>query len=159
MEKKHKISKAQQKAVNRYIQKNYDRMYVFLSKGKKNEIRAHAEAQGESLNAFIFRAITETMEREHNQDTTKKQNTEEHKTQINTSNPTTPPSTPAKVLKTEENNSEVIPQDLQSLLLDNEELVDLDRLLSDMMYQFDVQNTFGADALAYLLDKARNKNT
>ena len=93
------------------------------------------------------------------QDTNKKQNTKEHKTQINTSNPTTTPSTPAKVLKTEENNSEVIPQDLQSLLLDNEELVDLDRLLSDMMYQFDVQNTFGADALAYLLDKARNKNT
>ena len=35
-----------------------------LPKGQKEVIQAHAEAQGESLNAFINRAITETMERD-----------------------------------------------------------------------------------------------
>lgn len=155
MEKQHKVSKAQQKAVNRYIQKNYDRIYVFLSKGRKNEIKAHAEAQGESLNAFIFRAINETMEREK-QDTNKKQSKKQNKnktdlvTQTNTSTIETP--------ETEQNNASVIPQDLQGVLQENEEGVDLERLLSDVMYQFDIQNTFGVDGLTRLLEKARNKN-
>ena len=155
MEKQHKVSKAQQKAVNRYIQKNYDRIYVFLSKGRKNEIKAHAEAQGESLNAFIFRAINETMEREK-QDTNKKQSKKQNKnktdlvTQTNTSTIETP--------ETEQNNASVIPQDLQGVLQENEERVDLERLLSDVMYQFDIQNTFGVDGLTRLLEKARNKN-
>ena len=33
-------------------------------KGQKDTVKAHAEAQGESLNAFINRAINETMERD-----------------------------------------------------------------------------------------------
>ena len=32
--------------------------------GQKDVVKAHAEAQGESLNAFINRAITQTMERD-----------------------------------------------------------------------------------------------
>ena len=122
---------------------------------RKNEIKAHAEAQGESLNAFIFRAINETMEREK-QDTNKKQSKKQNKnktnlvTQTNTSTTETP--------ETEQNNVPVIPQDLQGLLQENEECVDLERLLSDVMYQFDIQNTFGVDGLTRLLEKARNKN-
>ena len=155
MEKQHKVSKAQQKAVNRYIQKNYDRIYVFLSKGRKNEIKAHAEAQGESLNAFIFRAINETMEREK-QDTNKKQSKKQNtnKTDLGTLTNTSTIETP----ETEQNNASVIPQDLQGVLQENEERVDLERLLSDVMYQFDIQNTFGVDGLTRLLEKARNKN-
>ena len=42
----------------------YDEIKVRVSKGNKETIQAHAEAQGESLNAFINRAITETMERD-----------------------------------------------------------------------------------------------
>ena len=156
MEKQHKVSKAQQKAVNRYIQKNYDRIYVFLSKGRKNEIKAHAEAQGESLNAFIFRAINETMEREK-QDTNKKQSKKQNtnKTDLGTLTNTSTIETP----ETEQNNVPVIPQDLQGVLQENEERVDLERLLSDVMYQFDIQNTFGVDGLTRLLEKARNKNS
>ena len=153
MEKQHKISKAQQKAVNRYIQKNYDRIYVFFSKGQKEEIKAHAEAQGESLNAFVFRAINETMERERNQDKNTKPNNKKNKKDIFDKKDTI-----TEVPKTEQNNAPVISGDLQELLKGKEELVDLDRLLSDMMYQFDIQNTFGVDGLARLLEKARNKN-
>lgn len=32
-----------------------------MPKGKKDTIKAHAEAQGESVNGFINRAIDETM--------------------------------------------------------------------------------------------------
>lgn len=58
------ISKAQQKAVNKYVKENYDRVNVNMPKGQKAATKAHAEAQGESLNAFINRAITETMARD-----------------------------------------------------------------------------------------------
>ena len=58
------VSKAQQRAVNKYMAANYDRINLTVPKGQKNTIKAHAEAQGESLNAFINRAITETMERD-----------------------------------------------------------------------------------------------
>lgn len=50
-------SKAQQKATNKYIAKAYDRINLTVPKGKKDTIQAHAEAQGESVNGFINRAI------------------------------------------------------------------------------------------------------
>lgn len=58
------VSKAQQKATNKYISKAYDRVNLTLPKGQKDELQAHAMAQGESVNAFINRAIMETMERD-----------------------------------------------------------------------------------------------
>ena len=51
------VSKAQQKATNKYIAKAYDRINLTVPKGKKDTIQAHAEAQGESVNGFINRAI------------------------------------------------------------------------------------------------------
>lgn len=43
---------------------NLDRISVALPKGKKDEIKAHAESQGESMNQFIGRAINQQMERD-----------------------------------------------------------------------------------------------
>ena len=57
-------SKAQQKAVNKYMKKNYDRVNLVMPKGRKDAIRTHAEKNGESLNSFINRAIDEAMERD-----------------------------------------------------------------------------------------------
>lgn len=57
-------SKAQQKAVNKYMKENYDRVNLTITKGKKDIIKAHADARGESVNAFINRAIDETMKRD-----------------------------------------------------------------------------------------------
>ncbi len=57
-------SKAQQKAVNKYMSTNYDRINLTVTKGKKDEIKAYAEAKGESVNAFINKAIDERIERE-----------------------------------------------------------------------------------------------
>lgn len=58
------VSKAQQKAVSRYVKSNYDRLELTVPKGQKDIIKAHAEAHGESVNGFIGRAIAEAMERD-----------------------------------------------------------------------------------------------
>lgn len=59
------VSKAQQKAVTRYMKQNYDEIKVRVSKGQKDVIQTHAAARGESVNGFIGRAITETMDRDN----------------------------------------------------------------------------------------------
>ena len=48
-------------SINRYMAKAYDRISLIVPKGQKDLIQAHAEAQGESTNGFINRAISETM--------------------------------------------------------------------------------------------------
>lgn len=58
------VSKAQQKAVNKYMAANYDRVNVTMPKGRKDAIKTHAEGQGESVNGFINRAIDETIRRD-----------------------------------------------------------------------------------------------
>ena len=55
------VSKAQQRAVNKYVKNNYDEIKVRMPKGKKEVIQAHAAQQGESVNAYINRAIDKAM--------------------------------------------------------------------------------------------------
>ena len=57
------VSKAQQKAQNKWIAKAYDRVNLTLPKGQKEIVQSHAAALGESVNGFIGRAISETMKR------------------------------------------------------------------------------------------------
>ena len=58
-------SKAQQKAVHKYTKENYDRFLVTMKpKGYLETVKAHAAAQGESVNGFINRAIIETIDRD-----------------------------------------------------------------------------------------------
>lgn len=49
---------------NRYNAKAYDAIPLRVHKGTKEIIQAHAEARKESVNGFINRAISETMERD-----------------------------------------------------------------------------------------------
>ena len=49
---------------DRYNAKTYDEIKIRVPQGQKDLIQAHAEAQGESTNGFINRAISETMERD-----------------------------------------------------------------------------------------------
>ena len=58
------MGKASTKAQNKYILKAYDRINLTVPKGQKESIQAHAAALGESVNGFIARAISETMERD-----------------------------------------------------------------------------------------------
>ena len=64
MSDKKPVSKAQQKAVYKYKNNNYDRFETSVPKGKKEIIKTHAADQDESLNGFVNRAIDETMARD-----------------------------------------------------------------------------------------------
>ena len=59
------VSKAQQKAVTKYVKNKYDRFGLTMPKGDLDVIKAHAEARGESVNGFINRAVKEVMEKEN----------------------------------------------------------------------------------------------
>ena len=58
-------SKARIKANAKYNAKAYDQIGVTVKKGRKEEIKAHATKQGESLNGFINRAIAEAEARDN----------------------------------------------------------------------------------------------
>ena len=61
-------SKAQQRAVAKYIKNNYDEIKVRMPKGKKEQIRTAAESAGKSLNSYINEAIDEKMQTEQEAD-------------------------------------------------------------------------------------------
>ena len=63
-EGKKPVSKKQQACVNRYMAIHYDRINLTVPKGSRELIQKHAEACGEKTNAFINRAIAETMKRD-----------------------------------------------------------------------------------------------
>ena len=58
------MSKTSSAVKNRYNDKAYDRINLVVLKGKKDVIKAYAESNGESVNAFINRAIDEAMQKE-----------------------------------------------------------------------------------------------
>lgn len=49
---------------NDYIARNYDRVNLTMPKGKKEILQARAKAAGESVNAYINKAIEQRMEQE-----------------------------------------------------------------------------------------------
>ena len=60
-----KVSKAQQKAVAKYMKNNYDEIKVGVEKGNREIIKAAAEQAGESLNGYIKKAVDQRMERDN----------------------------------------------------------------------------------------------
>ena len=64
MNEEPKVSKAQQKAVNKYVKNNYDRINVTFPKGEKDLLKNHVKNTGECVNGFILRSVKETMERD-----------------------------------------------------------------------------------------------
>lgn len=61
-EEKKKVSKAQQKAVQKYVRNNYDRLNIMVPKGEKENIQKAAAAVNESLNQYVGGAIKRRME-------------------------------------------------------------------------------------------------
>lgn len=57
-------SDAQRRAVAKYNAANYERIELRVKRGRKDELKAHAEGMGESLNEFINRALDEQIERD-----------------------------------------------------------------------------------------------
>lgn len=54
------VSKAAQKATEKYAKENYDRILVKFPKGTKDKIKA----TGETVNGFINRAVSEKLEKQ-----------------------------------------------------------------------------------------------
>lgn len=59
-------TEAQKRAQDKWIKEKIDEIKVRVPKGVRDEIQSHAASQGESVNAFINRAVKETMERDNN---------------------------------------------------------------------------------------------
>ncbi len=49
----------QREYIDQFSKDHYDRVYLRITKGEKDRLKAHAEYHGESLNEFIKRAISE----------------------------------------------------------------------------------------------------
>ena len=54
-------SESQKRATMKWDKENYDRVYLTVPKGMKQEIQEVAEAQGMKMRAFIIEAIKEKM--------------------------------------------------------------------------------------------------
>jgi predicted HicB family RNase H-like nuclease len=57
------ISEARRRANEKYNARAYDEIKTRVPKGRKAVIAAQAEAQGESLNGYVSKAIDERMAR------------------------------------------------------------------------------------------------
>ena len=58
-------SDAMDRAIKKYEQEKVDRILFRVPKGMKAKIQDHAEKKGESLSAFLNRAILETMDKDN----------------------------------------------------------------------------------------------
>ena len=65
MPESRKYTEAQKQSARKWDAANLDRLSLALPKGSKEVIKAHAESRSESVNGFIGRAISETMERDN----------------------------------------------------------------------------------------------
>ncbi len=52
------------RAKKKYIEEKTDEIKFRVPKGNKERIQEHAKEQSESTNAFIYRAVNETIERD-----------------------------------------------------------------------------------------------
>lgn len=58
------LSEARKRATYKYISKAYDRIVLNLPRGERDRIKTAAGESGESVNAYIKRAISAQMTRE-----------------------------------------------------------------------------------------------
>ena len=57
-------TEAMKRAVKKYNQEKVERIVMRVPKGQKSVVQEHAENCGESVNAFLNRAVAEAMERD-----------------------------------------------------------------------------------------------
>ena len=58
---------ARKRANEKYLKESVEDIRIRVPKGQKSIIKEHAESREESMNQFVIRAITETMERDNNE--------------------------------------------------------------------------------------------
>ncbi len=60
-----KYTEARKNGNKKWDAANLDRISIAIPKGKKEEIKSHADKHNESINGFINRAIREAIERDN----------------------------------------------------------------------------------------------
>lgn len=58
-------TEAQRRARDKWLAEKVETINLRVPKGMKATIKSHAESYNESVNAFLIRAATETMERDN----------------------------------------------------------------------------------------------
>ena len=58
-------TEAEDRAIKKYEHEKIDRVLLRMPKGKKDIIQQHVQKTGESVNAFINRAVNEAIERDN----------------------------------------------------------------------------------------------
>ena len=58
------VSEAQKRANKKWDDEKIDALRIRVKKGMRDVIAQHAQQQGESINAFVNRAVAETIERD-----------------------------------------------------------------------------------------------
>ncbi|MBS4932945.1 MAG: hypothetical protein KH020_16865 [Clostridiales bacterium] len=130
-----------------YMKEKLDEIKFRVPKGQKAIIREHAESMGDKLTPFIIRAINETMERD--------------KALLNNQSIGTLKTEPTKQpIVMDDTKQEESPNKQYKQLTDSElSQIDLHRLVNDPLYQVDMASIYGMNALAELLEKAREQST
>lgn len=152
-EKKSRYTEAQAKAAKKYLKESVEDIRIRVPKGDKSKVQEHAAIMKESTNAFVIRAIKETMERDKS---------------INGLNSTAALLVEANLIKSQA----VEPKQTTSPLLESEpdkhckplteeaeNNVNLVKLLADVNYQLDIEEAYGFETLRALLDKARQQES
>lgn len=67
-ERKSRYTEAQAKAAKKYLKETVEDIRIRVPKGDKAKVQKHAAKMEESTNAFVVRAIKETMERDNQKD-------------------------------------------------------------------------------------------
>lgn len=142
VEKKSRYTEAQAKAAKKYLKESVEDIRIRVPKGDKAKVQEHAASMGESTNAFVVRAIKETMERDG-------------------SAPAAPQSLPAK--KDAPKPQPRTPGLPSFLTPDVLEHIDAKRFLSsDLSYQLQIGDIIGMENLsalsAYLKEHAPVQN-
>lgn len=170
-----KNSAARIRANNKYNEKAYDRINIAIPKGNKAKIQEHATIMNESTNAFVIRAIKETMERDkltRTLETAISPSAIDKATKrdkpINGLNAPAAPLAEANLIKQQAAEPEQTAAHLTELEPDKhckpftkevENNVNLVKLLADARYQAEIGVAYGVETLAKLLDKARQQES
>lgn len=135
---------ARRKATAKYLRESVEDIRIRVPKGNKAKVQEHAAGMGESTNAFVVRAITETMERDnasHTQPAAISSKEKAVSVQKGMS-----PSQPADAGRYKKLTEAAIRR------------IDLPELSRNIRYQLDIADTYGQEALALLLERARQKD-
>lgn len=139
------VSDAHKQATMRYANKAYKRVPLDLRHEDYTQLQAAAAAATLSVNGYIKAAIAEKIERDGIRSAPQETKTAEEPEAL-----AAEPEPSGPMIKHPE-PAAATPPDLEA--------VDLQRLLTDVLYQLDIIDIYGKDQAQKLLDLARSKNS